>query len=101
MKHPSVELLVKLRESKEPIAGKPGNLFPQNVHPVSHLLQQNRPKFGFFCQVCQAGHDVTYERQCAKTCKEKKEKEKGPLKSLISGIKVENLNTRRDLKCYH
>jgi len=43
--------------------------------------------FGFFSQVCQAGHDVTYERRCSKTCKEKKEKEKGPLKSLISGIK--------------
>ena len=37
-------------------------------------------------QVCQAGHDVTYERRCSTTCKEKKKK--GPLKELIGGIKV-------------
>merc|ERR1712055_959902 len=48
---------------------------------------QRSCKPGGYNQVCQAGHDVTYERRCSKTCKEKKEKEKGPLKSLISGIK--------------
>ena len=42
--------------------------------------------YGFLSQVCQAGHEVTYERRCSKTCKEKK---KGPLKELIGGIKVD------------
>merc|ERR1712212_426869 len=46
---------------------------------------QRSCKPGGYNQVCQAGHDVTYERRCSKTCKEKKKK--GPLKELIGGIK--------------
>ena len=57
---------------------------------------KNRTGFKILVQVCEAGHDVTYERRCSTTCKEKKKK--GPLKELIGGIKVGNKKRESEYK---
>merc|ERR1712212_1016344 len=74
-------------EYEEECADKQVSRYEEECHDEVVSQPQQSCKAGGYNQVCQAGHDVTYERRCSKTCKEKKEKEKGPLKSLISGIK--------------
>merc|ERR1719222_640247 len=58
--------------------------YEEECHEEVVSQPQRSCKPGGHNQVCQAGHEVTFERQCSRTCKEKK---KGPLKELIGKIK--------------
>merc|ERR1712055_408250 len=71
-------------EYEEECADKQVSRFDEECKDEVVSEPQRSCKPGGYNQVCQAGHDVTYERRCTETCKEKK---KGPLKELIGGIK--------------
>merc|ERR1712212_1092424 len=72
-------------EYEEECADKQVSRYEEECHDEVVSQPQRVCKPGGYNQVCQAGHDVTNERRCSKTCKEKKKK--GPLKELIGGIK--------------
>jgi len=72
-------------EYEEECADKQVPRYEEECHEEVVSEPQRSCKPGGYNQVCQAGHDVTYERRCSTTCKEKKTK--GPLKELIGGIK--------------
>merc|ERR1712212_1432699 len=72
-------------EYEEECADKQVSRFEEECKDEVVSEPQRSCKPGGYNQVCQAGHDVTYERRCSSTCKEKKKK--GPLKELIGGPK--------------
>merc|ERR1712037_866751 len=72
-------------EYEEECADKQVSRYEEECHEEVVSEPQRSCKPGGYNQVCQAGHEVTYERRCSTTCEEKKKK--GPLKELIGGIK--------------
>merc|ERR1719237_1996162 len=58
-------------EYEEECADKQVSRYEEECHEEVVSQPQRVCKPGGYNQVCQAGHDVTYERRCSETCKDK------------------------------